>query len=68
MPYRGTPAALSDLLTGRISIYIASLAELVEHHKNGAVQILATTGTTRSAFLPEIPTMKESGFDFKAPG
>jgi tripartite-type tricarboxylate transporter receptor subunit TctC len=68
VPYRGTPAALSDLVTGRISIYIASLAELLEQHKSGAVRVLATTGATRSALLPDIATMNESGFDFEAPG
>jgi tripartite-type tricarboxylate transporter receptor subunit TctC len=44
LPYRGTPAALPDLLAGRLPIYVASSAELIEHHRSGVIRILATTG------------------------
>ena len=66
-PYRGTPAALPDLLSGRIAVYIASTAELTELHKSGSIRILATTGSSRSAVLPDIPTLKENGIDVDAP-
>jgi tripartite-type tricarboxylate transporter receptor subunit TctC len=66
--YRGTPAALPDLLEGRLPIYIASNAELMEHHKSGAIPILATAGSERSPFLPDVPTLKESGVSFEAEG
>lgn len=68
LPYRGTPAALPDLLTGRLPIYVASTAELIEHHRNGGIRILATTGDARMGMLPDIPTLKESGVDIEAPG
>jgi tripartite-type tricarboxylate transporter receptor subunit TctC len=68
VPYRGTPAALPDLLAGRLPIYVASLAELIEHHKSGAIRVLATTGDTRSPQLYEVPTLKESGVDIVALG
>jgi tripartite-type tricarboxylate transporter receptor subunit TctC len=68
LPYRGTPAALPDLLAGRLPIYVASAAELIEHHRNGGIRILATTGGARLAMLPDIPTLKESGVDIEAPG
>jgi tripartite-type tricarboxylate transporter receptor subunit TctC len=67
VPYRGTPAALPDLLSGRISVYIASIAELAELHKTGSIRILATSGSSRSAVLPETPTLKESGIEVDAP-
>ena len=66
--YRGTSAAMPDLLTGRISTYIASTAELLEQHRSGGIRILAVAGTHRSELLPEIPTLKESGVDIDAPG
>lgn len=66
--YRGTPAALPDLLAGRLPMYIAAAAELVEHHKREAIRILATTSAARSPFLPDTPTLKESGLDVEAPG
>jgi tripartite-type tricarboxylate transporter receptor subunit TctC len=67
VPYRGTPAALPDLLSGRIAVYIASTTELVEFHNSGGLRILATTGSSRSAVLPDIPTLKESGIEVDAP-
>jgi tripartite-type tricarboxylate transporter receptor subunit TctC len=68
VPYRGTPAALPDLLAGRLPIYVASAAELIEQHKGGGIRILATTGDARLPTLPDIPTLKESGVNIQAPG
>jgi tripartite-type tricarboxylate transporter receptor subunit TctC len=67
-PYRGTPAALPDLLSGRIAVFIASPAELIELHKSGSIRILATTGSSRSTILPDVPTLKESGIDVVVSG
>jgi tripartite-type tricarboxylate transporter receptor subunit TctC len=66
--YRGTSAALPDLLAGRIPIYVAASGELTEHHRQGGVRILATSGATRSPFLPDIPTLREAGIDVEALG
>jgi tripartite-type tricarboxylate transporter receptor subunit TctC len=66
--YRGTPAALPDLLEGRLPLYMAGNAELMEHHKAGGVRILAIAGAARSPFLPDVPTLKESGVAFSAEG
>ena len=68
VPYRGTPAALPDRMAGRLPIYLASTAELVEHHRSGGIRILATAGADRLSMLPDIPTLKESGVDIEAPG
>jgi tripartite-type tricarboxylate transporter receptor subunit TctC len=68
VPYRGTPAALPDVLAGRVPMYIASSAELIEHHKSGGIRILATVGSARSPLLSDVPTLKESGVDVEAPG
>ena len=67
-PYRGTSAALPDVLAGRIPLYIALAAELIEQHKSGGIRILATAGAARSPFLPDVPTLEESGMDIDAPG
>ena len=68
VPYKGgTPAALPDLMTGRLSMQITTVAELIEHHKSGSIRILATASASRSRFLPDVPTLRESGFDFVAP-
>lgn len=68
VPYRGTPAALPDLLAGRLPIYVASVAELIQHHRSGGIRILATAGDARSPGLPDVPTLKESGVNIVSPG
>ena len=67
-PYKGTPAALPDVLAGRIPLYIALTAELIEQQKSSAVRLLATAGAARSPFLPDVPTLRESGIDIEVPG
>jgi len=66
--YRGTPAALPDVLAGRIPMYMAFLSELLEQDKAGGIRILATAASARSSFLPRIATLKESGIDVDASG
>lgn len=66
-PYRGTPAALPDLLGGHLPAYIANLGEFLEPSKAGRLRILATLGNERSAFLPDVPTFRESGLDLAVP-
>jgi tripartite-type tricarboxylate transporter receptor subunit TctC len=68
VPYRGTPAAMPDLLTGRLPIFIASIAELMEQHRGGGIRVLATAGAERYVSLPDVPTLKESGVNIVAPG
>lgn len=66
--YRGTPAAIPDLQTGRLGMFVASFGEFREHHRAGRVRILASTDAARSPAMPEVPTLRESGFDIVAPG
>jgi tripartite-type tricarboxylate transporter receptor subunit TctC len=68
VPYKGTPAALPDLMAGRIPLYIALSAELIAQHKSGAIRLLATADVARSPFLPDVPTLRESGIAIDAPG
>jgi tripartite-type tricarboxylate transporter receptor subunit TctC len=68
VPYRGTPAALPDLLAGRVPIYLASLAELIEHHRSGGIRVVAIVADARSPMLPDVPTLKDTGVNIEAPG
>jgi tripartite-type tricarboxylate transporter receptor subunit TctC len=61
VPYKGTGALLPDLLAGRLQAGIDNVAVLTQYIKSGALRPLAVTGTARSALLPEVPTMSESG-------
>lgn len=67
-PYKGTPAALPDILAGRVPMYVAFLSELLEQHRSGGIRIIATAGGTRSSFLPQTATLKENGIDIDASG
>ena len=62
VPYRGAAPALNDLLGGHIDAMIDAMPVMSVQAKEGKVTPLAVTGTKRSASLPDVPTMQESGF------
>jgi tripartite-type tricarboxylate transporter receptor subunit TctC len=62
VPYKGGGPAMSDLLGGQIPSLFASAPSAVPHVKAGKIRALATTGPTRSAFFPDIPTIAEAGY------
>ena len=66
--YKGGMIALTDLMGGRLPIVFLSTNELAELHTAGRIRVLATSGVKRSAFLPDIPTFKESGYDIEGSG
>ena len=61
VPYKGGAPLVQDLLGGQIPAGVSSLTEYIEHHRNGRVNVLAISGTTRSKVAPEIPTFQELG-------
>lgn len=66
--YRGSAAALTDLMGGQISIVVTTSTDVLEQHKAGRIKVLATSGKTRSPFLPDIQTFKEAGYDIEGSG
>jgi tripartite-type tricarboxylate transporter receptor subunit TctC len=62
VPYKGGAPAMQDLLGGRITGYFAAPPTALPHVQSGKLIALATTGLTRPAYLPNIPTVAESGF------
>jgi len=61
VPYRGTPEALTDTMTGRIDFFFAPLVAAFPFIKEGKVLALAVGTSTRSPLLPDVPTTVESG-------
>jgi tripartite-type tricarboxylate transporter receptor subunit TctC len=59
--YRGTPAAVTDLVAGRADMMIDSQTLLAPLARDGRVRALAVTTATRSEMLPELPTLQEAG-------
>jgi tripartite-type tricarboxylate transporter receptor subunit TctC len=59
--YKGAMPALADLMGGQIPVMLANLPALLPHIVSGKIRALAVTSATRSARLPAVPTMLESG-------
>jgi tripartite-type tricarboxylate transporter receptor subunit TctC len=62
IPYKGAANAITDMLSGQIDLAFEPTSVLIPHIEDGKVRGLATTGKTRSAQLPDLPTMIESGY------
>ncbi len=62
VPYKGGAPALADLLGGRVASYFSTMSTAGPHIETGKLIPLASTGLTRPAFLPDVPTIAESGF------
>jgi tripartite-type tricarboxylate transporter receptor subunit TctC len=61
--YRGGAPAIQDLVGGHVPASVNPVSEVIEFAKSGSLRILAVTGAERSPFLPEVPTMKEQGYN-----
>ena len=69
IPYKGGAPAMNDLLAGHVKVMLAGMGDASPHLNSGRVVPLVTTGKTRSALLPNIPTLQELGIlDFDASG
>lgn len=61
VPYKGTGPAVTDLLGGRIDMMFSPSTTVQALIDGGKLKALATTGTRRSKFFPNIPTVAEGG-------
>jgi tripartite-type tricarboxylate transporter receptor subunit TctC len=61
VPYKGAANAITDLLAGQVDLTFEPYSVLLGHIHEGRLRALAVTGATRSAELPDMPTMIESG-------
>lgn len=66
--YKGSAAALTDLIGGQIPVVVTTTSDLLQMHKAGRIRVLATSDGQRSQFLPDVPTLRESGYDLQATG
>lgn len=60
VPYRGSPAAVIDLISGRADVMFGLVPVLLPYIKDGRLRALAMTSTRRNALLPDIPTVAEA--------
>ncbi|TMH29750.1 MAG: tripartite tricarboxylate transporter substrate binding protein [Betaproteobacteria bacterium] len=61
IPYKGSSGARTDVLGGQVDLMFDAIATMSEHVRSGKVKALATTGKSRSAVMPDVPTVAESG-------
>lgn len=61
VPYKGEGPALTDIIAGRVDIFIGNLAAALKFHQSGRAKILAVASTRRSPVLPDVPTVTEAG-------
>jgi tripartite-type tricarboxylate transporter receptor subunit TctC len=60
VPYRSSPLAVQDVLSGRVDLFIADQAVILPQARAGTLRILAVTSAERSATVPEVPTVREA--------
>jgi len=61
--YRGGAPAMEDLIGGHVPASVNPISEVMAFAKAGSIRALAVTGQKRTPFLPDVPTMKEQGFN-----
>jgi len=67
VPYKGLPPALTDLIAGQVDLMFSSAVAMMPFVKSGRLRAIAMTGAQRSAAIPDIPTVAESGVkDYEA--
>jgi tripartite-type tricarboxylate transporter receptor subunit TctC len=57
VPYRGGAPALTDLLSGQVQVYFDSSLNSIEYFRSGKLRALAVTTASRSAAMPDVPTV-----------
>ncbi len=61
VPYKGQSLAISAAIAGEVDLTFNSIGPLLQFVKTGRLNMVATTGSKRSAILPDVPTIAESG-------
>ena len=62
IPYRGSAAAMNDLIGGQIMALMESLPTAIGYFNSGRMRPLAVSEAERSPSLPDVPTMRDSGY------
>jgi tripartite-type tricarboxylate transporter receptor subunit TctC len=61
IPYKGGPEAMTDVMTGRVTYWLPSIGTALPFIQGGKLLALGVTSRQRSAALPNVPTLAESG-------
>jgi len=61
VPYKGAGPALTDLIAGRLQVYIGATISVLPHTRSGKLRALGVTTAKRVSTLPDVPTVIEAG-------
>lgn len=61
VPYKGSGAAIADVLTGQVQVFITTPPSVMGHVQTGKLRALAVTSKTRHPMMPDVPTIAEAG-------
>ena len=62
VPYKGGSQAITDVLGGQVPLVAVNALEVVPHVKAGKLRVLAVMSGSRTAMLPDVPTIAQSGY------
>jgi len=62
VPYKGGNPAMTDVIAGNIPVMFSSVTQTLPHVRAGRLKLLAVGSPQRSAVVPDVPTVAESGF------
>jgi tripartite-type tricarboxylate transporter receptor subunit TctC len=63
VPFKGGEEAMTEVIAGRIDFLFVGLGAALSHIRDGRLTALAVNSGTRSPALPDVPTVREAGFD-----
>lgn len=61
VPYKGNAPALADVMGGHVQMMISSAVGALQHVRSGRLRVLGVTSAERLPFVPDVPTIAESG-------
>ncbi|BDW11793.1 exported protein [Polynucleobacter sp. SHI8] len=61
VPYKGSGAAIQDVLAGQVQVFITTPPSVIGHIQTGKLKALAVTGKSRHPLMPTVPTVAEAG-------